>query len=381
MMVGKRVRYSSRNQSLHIERMGDVLLMDGGHAFGPLEILAPASLTSLRSAMAAVYADYHFRGEDSLSDLPLFYIEWSPDPQDGFDDDLSLAEPISLTLMRDGRLLLEVIVSAGPPPRTEEDRWPEGLALLQGWLSSRNAELVGLAPGGLGFRWYWTIQIAMRLRGSTVLDAQCLGSDAIKYLEAHAEGILTLEGLIGLLRSGYATSLIGTSEGQLLEVKRSLHLEDEKGRLELAKDVSAIANTTSGGVLMVGLATRRLRGRDVIASIHPASRTGQERRIRSVLDRHIYPPIQALEVLLAPTSPEASLDEHVVVVVIPPQPRELLPFLVKGVVDGPRVLGSYIGLFERRGEDTMASAPASIHAGLSAGLALLRGSMRPPVPP
>jgi hypothetical protein len=49
------------------------------------------------------------------------------------------------------------------------------------------------------------------------------------------------------------------------------------------------------------------------------------------------------------------------------------PFLVTGVVVDDTVRGSYIGLFERRGEDVVAASPASIHAGLSVGLALMRG--------
>jgi hypothetical protein len=50
-MVGKRVRYSPNYSSLHVEGLGDALLMDSHHAFASLEVLGPASLASLRAAM------------------------------------------------------------------------------------------------------------------------------------------------------------------------------------------------------------------------------------------------------------------------------------------------------------------------------------------
>ena len=37
------------------------------------------------------------------------------------------------------------------------------------------------------------------------------------------------------------------------------------------------------------------------------------------------------------------------------------------------LLGNFLGVFHRRGEDVLASSAATLHAGLSAGLALLRG--------
>jgi hypothetical protein len=50
--------------------------------------------------------------------------------------------------------------------------------------------------------------------------------------------------------------LIGFAERQYLEAKRSIHLGRDKASLKLAKDVSAMANAITGGVLVVGLATK-----------------------------------------------------------------------------------------------------------------------------
>jgi hypothetical protein len=373
-VAGKRVRYSANYASLHVEGAGDALLMDSSHAFASLDVLGPASLTSLKAAMTSVYNDYEYGNEnDPLAYMPLFSVTWTLDSAAEFNDDLSMPEPVSLALMRDGSLLVELHWAFGPAPRTEEDTWPEGAALLDSWLQPRGGRLVSLTPGDMGFRWYWTTRFSLPLRGRTVADAHAIGTDAISVLESHAEGVATIESLAALLRSGHAGALVGMSEGQLLEAKRHLHLEDDKGRLELAKDVSAIANSPGGGLLVVGLATRRDSGRDVVAGVQPIPDTGQVRRVRSVLDRLVYPPIERLDVSLVPAGSSHPPEEHLLVITVPPQPREVTPFLVTGVVVDDRVMGSYIGLFERRGEDVVASRPASIHAGLSVGLALLRG--------
>jgi hypothetical protein len=96
-------------------------------------------------------------------------------------------------------------------------------------------------------------------------------------------------------------------------------------------------------------------------------------QIRSHLDKRVHPRIERLDVSLVPAGSIHPPDEHLLVITVPPQPRELTPFLVTGVVVDDRVLGSYIGFFERRGDEVVPSSPASIHAGLSVGLALLRG--------
>jgi hypothetical protein len=373
-MAGKRVRYSAPYESLHVEGTGDVLLMDSDHAFGPLEILGPASLSSLKAAMTAVYEEYPFGSEDGpLADLPRFSVNWSLDSAAEFNDDLSMQEPVNLALMRDGSLLVELNWSVGPPPRTEEDTWPEGAALLDSWLQPRGGRLVKFTPGDMGFRWYWTIYFSIPLRGRTVADTHAIGTDAISLLETHDQGAATIESLTALLRSGHAGALVGMPEGQLLEAKRHIHLEDEKGRLEFGKDVSAIANSPVGGLIVVGLGTKREAGRDVVADVHPFPNTGQVPRVRSLLDRIVYPPIQGLDVSLVSAGSSHPADEHLLVITVPPQPRELTPFLVTGVVVDGRVQGNYVGIFERRGEDVVPSGAASIHAGLSVGLALLRG--------
>lgn len=103
--------------------------------------------------------------------------------------------------------------------------------------------------------------------------------------------------------------------------------------------------------------------------------------MRDALDRHIFPNIEGLQVELVPAHPEPSTSDKLLMIRVPPQPQELLPFLVTGVILEDQILGNYIGLFERRGEDVVARSPAAIHAGLSTGLALLRRTTRESTPP
>jgi hypothetical protein len=56
-------------------------------------------------------------------------------------------------------------------------------------------------------------------------------------------------------------------------------------------------------------------------------------------------------------------------VVVPPQPEVLKPFLVHGTVVRGRVEGAFISIVRRRGEGSIVTTPAAIHAMLVAGKA------------
>lgn len=379
----QKARYVPSRDVIHIEGAEDeILLMDSDHAYGPLEIIRNVSVLSLGRAMRSVYREYGYdiKPGDPLYDYPRFRVLWSLDPTEDFDDDLSLQDPVGLSLMRTGELLVE-ISTIGPKPRTEEDSWPEGEGLLAHWLESRRGRFVSMEVGEIGYRGYWVARFSVPFRGLTVADVRALGMDAINLLDAHETGAPTLESLTALLRAGHAASLIGLPEGQQLEAKRQLNLTEPKNKLEVAKDVSAIANSKTGGLLVAGLETKRHKHTDLIVKLHPFPDSGQVRTVRDALDRHIFPNIEGLQVELVPAHPEPSASDKLLMIRVPPQPQELLPFLVTGVILEDRILGNYIGLFERRGEDVVARSPAAIHAGLSAGLALLRRTTRESTPP
>jgi hypothetical protein len=362
---------------MRVEGVGDALFMDSDHTFSSLETIGPASLSSLRTAMMAAYSEYDYDygapTDHPETAPPGFYVDWTLDSAAEFDDDMSVAEPVSVALLRDGSLVIECYVSAGPAPRTESDTWAEGAEVLSAWLESRHGRLVALMPGHLGFRWFWTVRFEIPIRGRTVRDAAAVGEEVIALLEAFDGGRPSVESLVSMLRAGHANALIGMPESQLLETKRSFHIPDEKAQYELAKDVTAMANSLTGGVIVYGLATKSDSGSDVINAVHPMPKSGQARTVVATLSRRVFPPIEHLDVFFAPARPGKPQNQYLVVVAVPPQPQELRPFLVVGTVVDEKLLGNFLGVFHRRGEDVFASSAASLHAGLSAGLALLRG--------
>jgi hypothetical protein len=62
----------------------------------------------------------------------------------------------------------------------------------------------------------------------------------------------------------------------------------------------------------------------------------------------------------------------IILVLVPPQPEELKPFLVTGAIVGDRVEGAFISIVRRRGEHSIPISAPAIHASLAAGRALLR---------
>jgi len=369
----RRARYVPTREVIHIEGTDtDVLLMDRDHTFSALDDLRDVSVSSLASAMRDVYRDYAYeQGDHELDWIARFSVRWSLDPAEDFDDDLSNWSPVALALTRRGQLVIEVMVG-GPEPRSEDDSWPAGEALLSHWLIPRRGEFVQMRAGELGYRGYWVAWFSVPVRGLTVADIEDIGIDAITMLDAHDDGVVTIDSLTALLRAGRATALIGLPESQLLEAKRHLHLGDERSELELAKDVSAIANSATGGLLVVGLETSGGGGGDRIKRVVPLPDSRLAKPIRRVIERRIYPPIEGLEVEAVPADADEDTTNKLVMVVVPTQPAELRPFLVSGAATNGKVVGTLIGLYERRGEDVIARGPASIHAALSAGLALLR---------
>lgn len=93
--------------------------------------------------------------------------------------------------------------------------------------------------------------------------------------------------------------LINQFENNWLECKREPHrLNGEMATYELAKDVSALANS-GGGLLLLGFATSKddVHGRDRIAAITPFVRDlFSETRWRQVLDNWLIPQAPALRV-------------------------------------------------------------------------------------
>lgn len=170
-----------------------------------------------------------------------------------------------------------------------------------------------------------------------------------------------------LLRAGLPQGLIGCPESDWFEAKREPYLLDEVlGQLELAKDVSAFANS-GGGILVIGLKTTSQRGVDVVEAVTPVDATlAIAKTYRSVLRVRLYPRLRGLDLAFI----EVASGLVVVAIRIPRQPSGNLPVLVAGMpgVKARRSEGAYWGIFRRQGDDSTPIAAAAVHTALRGGV-------------
>jgi hypothetical protein len=66
--------------------------------------------------------------------------------------------------------------------------------------------------------------------------------------------------------------------------------------------------------------------------------------------------------------------QGVLMISVPPQPREMQPYLVHGAVVGDKIEGAFFSIVRRRGEASITTSAAQIHAYIVAGKAFLQGS-------
>lgn len=148
---------------------------------------------------------------------------------------------------------------------------------------------------------------------------------------------------LALLLGGHPQAFIGLYESSWLEVKRAPYdLSDDAHRLELAMDVAALANSESGGILVIGLATKKDRDGDRIVSVTPTKlELISPGKHRQLLDRLVYPAIAGLE-LHRVSYGTAGLG--ILAIEVPVQPEQLKPFLVSGTLVRGKVRGGFFTL-------------------------------------
>jgi hypothetical protein len=91
---------------------------------------------------------------------------------------------------------------------------------------------------------------------------------------------------------------------------------------------------------------------------------------RAVIDNRVVPPVDGLLVERI----DIGNDHGVLMVSMPPQPREMQPFLVHGVIVGDKTEGAFFSIVRRRGEASITTSAAQIHAYIVAGKAYLQGN-------
>jgi hypothetical protein len=368
-----RVEFLPSRNIFNVRGYGDAIMIDRDWSFGSLEVLGPASLQSLQRAMKNAFEGYEWgsqRDDPFWKERPRHSMRWSLDPDENFDEEELVPEDVSLVLTREGELLVGVELREFGRDRDPFEPWPELELTLSSWAEARGARFVSLKSNEFGIG-YWDLYFRVPLYGRTVYSAHQFGLQALALARNSIAGEPTLESLVALLRSGQGAALVGLAESQILECKRAVNVRSQHDELEFAKDIAALANSETGGLLIIGMATKHEQGRDRIVAVRPPPEAIRSRQLRGMVDRRVYPPIDGL--IVESVSSGSTQDSPLLFCLVPPQPEELKPFLVHGAIAGRRVEGAFISIPRRRGEDTIQTNPASIHSFLVAGRALLRG--------
>ncbi|WP_180985970.1 helix-turn-helix domain-containing protein [Streptomyces sp. CB02959] len=177
-------------------------------------------------------------------------------------------------------------------------------------------------------------------------------------------------GAYTLLMAGKAETLLGQPESDWLEVKRKGYgIAEQSQKHELACDVAAFANSTDGGLLIVGFSTEKdPAGRDILTMIHPPRRGSFNlQTYMQVIANRITPPVEGIRVELV-----SYRDGDLLVIFIPPQPKEMQPYLVRGASVSGRVSGAYFSIPQRIGSDKSTMSPERVHSMLVAGRSFLQ---------
>jgi hypothetical protein len=205
------------------------------------------------------------------------------------------------------------------------------------------------------------IEIRPATRGRKLDELYQFGVDVAALLDAASGGDLNRAATLDVLRAGHGAVLLGQPEGAWLDVKKQLYdLSTTAGKISLALAAARFANT-EGGIVVFGMATKRVGSGETITKIHPIPTDAHTvRRHRQALETHIYPLPAGLEVMIVPV-----LGGDLLVVHVPPQPDASKPFLVNGAVVDGKVEGAFIGIVRRHGEDSIPITAPAVHAAMS----------------
>ena len=143
-------------------------------------------------------------------------------------------------------------------------------------------------------------------------------------------GVMTIRNVAAAreaLRAGKPDLLVGTREGAWLDAKgEPYQLNEPKWAAELGKDVAALANA-GGGLIVIGLRTRRESGSDVIDEVRPVPAKLIDRdRYRKLVRERIFPFIKDFAIWWVPVDEERGI----LILDVPDQASRDKPFVVSG---------------------------------------------------
>ena len=328
-------------------------------------------LTDLRTVAMRLYRRYEYNighaGWASADEGVTFQV-FAGVPAEYLDlhDDLPVFANADIVAGRTG---VRVRVLAAAKPGAEEEKVRR---LAETAANARGARLRSIAvewENVLGDT--WAIEAEFRRRDAFASALADLG-EAISTSVSELAGGADPAGVVNVIEAGYPGGLIGLREGDWLEAKsQPWKLDSDFGKIELAQDVARFANG-DGGVIVIGAATRKVDGAETITRVDGIRPDlFRPHRVRMTIDSRVYPPVEGLKVGRAIVKESQFAIGYVRV---PRQEPGALPFIVHGAIVGRRVEGSFVTIVRRRGDQAIAVRAEEMHAWLSAGRILLRGS-------
>jgi hypothetical protein len=299
-------------------------------------------------------------------------------PDDEYSPKESVVDPISFSLLEDGRLAVRCALTG--EDYVDDDRQLDTMLrpLIEPLLRRLKAHLASVRADAHRSTapYFHEVLVTTPTRDKTLDQLYELGESVTTLYGAASAGYPTRETVANLVLGGQAELLIGQPEGSWLDVKSEHYdLTTIRGRISLAQAVSRFANAEEGGIVVVGMDTKRIAGGELIKSVKPVPLdTAIRRRYRQAIENRIFPLPTALSI----EAVETYAGHGLVVISVPAQEEELKPFLVHGAIVESRVEGAYISIVRRSGEDSIPITAQQVHSTLAAGRALLRrGRVQP----
>jgi hypothetical protein len=331
-----------------------------GQVVAHVSDLTGCSATDLRRTLRHLQESVYGYSTLLVSEVSLGY----------FDEEQSSVSPIAFSL-HEGELALEITFLVDTWDDDEEQA-QFASSVLQPFLGHHRMRVLEVWQDEHYVEppWPWHARIALTTRSRSLPDIYSVGKQAIALLHAVGVGGLNRDAVVHLVRAGHPEVLVGQREGPWLDVKEQ-HYDHatQAGQISTCQAISRFCNAEGGGVIVVGISTKKLPDGEEIRAIRPVPIGPHTvRRYRQAIERCLFPPPDNLSVESVLLGKEKGL----ILIDVPPQPEELKPFLVHGsIVDG-KVQGTFISILRRRDDGSIPITAPMIHSTLAAGRALLR---------